>query len=119
MSGAGTYNRRVQIQRNAADPEADGDAVGEVAPDFATIGRRWASVQPLSGREYFAAQQAVSDVTHTVKLRADSLTKTITPSDRLLFGDRVLGILVTRNLGEAGVEIELACVERIKEAPEG
>lgn len=73
---------------------------------FATV---YASIEPLSGREYFAAQQAQSDVTHRVVLR---YIPGVTAKHRIVFGDRVFDIAAPpRNVGERGIELELQCVE--------
>ena len=49
----------------------------------------WAAVDPVSGREYYAAEQAQSEVTHKVRLRYRA---GVTPGMRVLLGQRRLHI---------------------------
>lgn len=74
--------------------------------DFATV---YASIEPLSGREFFAAQQAQSDITHRVRMR---YVAGVTAKHRIVFGDRVFDIAAPpRNVDERNIELELQCVE--------
>ena len=49
----------------------------------------WASVEPLSGREYFYAHQITAEVTHRVRIRYNE--KVITEM-RIKYEDRILTI---------------------------
>lgn len=62
---AGKLRTRAQLQ----DPvEVTGDE-GEIDRTWLTVGSRWIDVEPLSGREYWMAQQVNSQVTHKVRMR--------------------------------------------------
>jgi SPP1 family predicted phage head-tail adaptor len=62
---------------------------------------------PVSGREYMNSEQINAEITHRVMMRHRSLT----PHQRLKFGDRVLAIVQVRNIDERGREFELMCKE--------
>lgn len=62
---AGRLKKRVTIQR----PRNDTDAAGDTASEWIDVACVWAAVEPLSGREWFAAQQHQSSVTHRVTIR--------------------------------------------------
>ena len=53
----------IQVRRETQD------ATGSVVWTFADWLQRWASIEPLMGREYFAASQVQSDVTTRIRLR--------------------------------------------------
>jgi SPP1 family predicted phage head-tail adaptor len=47
----------------------DLDVDGEVVPSWTDLAEVWGSVEAMSGREYFAAQQVNSDVTTRIVVR--------------------------------------------------
>lgn len=61
----GRLRHRVMLQARQ-DTES---ACGEVVPDWSTMLDAWASIEPLSGREYVAAQQVAADVTTRIVIR--------------------------------------------------
>jgi SPP1 family predicted phage head-tail adaptor len=76
---AGLLRHRVQVQ----SPTGTQDEYGQAVLGWTTLGARWASVEPLMGREMWQAQQVQADTTHKVTLRYfDGLT----PRYRLVEG---------------------------------
>lgn len=75
---AGTLRHRVRIERPilAQDPNT-----GEVVPDWELVATVWASVEPLSAREFIAAQATQSEITARVVMR---YRNGITPDMRLV-----------------------------------
>lgn len=69
MLAAGDLRERVTIQQRAEALDAIGENTGGWV-DLATV---WASAEPLSGNEYFAAgqQQQTVDVRFRIRYRAD------------------------------------------------
>lgn len=104
---AGRLRHRVTVQR-ATDSI---DQYGDQTPTWTALGTVWASVEPLSGREYFAAAQMQSEINARVTLRPISGV-TITPKDRVKFGTRYFDVQSVINLEERGRELQLLCVER-------
>lgn len=99
---AGQLRHRVTIQR----PTEDINGGATTWSDVETV---WASIAPIAGREYFAAQQVQSDVTHRVRMRYGP---TVTTKDRLTFGVRHFDIRTVLNRDERNRELELLCIER-------
>lgn len=62
---AGLLNRRVTVQR-PVDVRSSSGEVTRTWEDWRTV---WASVLPIAGNKFFAADQVQSSVTHTVKVR--------------------------------------------------
>lgn len=58
------------------------DAFGEPDQTWSTLATRWALVQPLKGRERFAANQVQADVDHRIVCRYDSTLSALAPGDR-------------------------------------
>lgn len=61
----GPLNKRVKIERRV---ETQNDAL-EVVIRYVPWQEVWAEIEPLSGREYFAAQQVSSDVNTRIRIR--------------------------------------------------
>ena len=84
------------------------DASGDVVKSYTVLGSVWAAIEPLSGREYFQAQQVVSEATSRIRLR---YLPGVVPSSRVLFGSRVFDVLHVANPEERNVELLLLCKE--------
>lgn len=107
---AGKLRHRVQIERATTGAQ---DATGSVSLAWASLGAFWAEIRPLAGRELYAAQQVQADLTHSIRLRGNSITTTITARDRIKFGSRVFEISGPPvNFDERGKEIIISAVER-------
>ena len=68
----------------------------------------WADVRPLSGREYFSAQQVQSEVTTQIWLRH---IEGIKPTMKVKFGKREFEILSVLNTQGRDVSLQLMCKE--------
>lgn len=70
----------------------------------------WASITPLSGREFVEAKQRQIDATVriTIRYRADMLP---TPNWRVKFGSRIYDIDSVINRDERGRTVDLMCRE--------
>ena len=75
--------------------------------EFATA---LASIEALSGREYFAAAQTANAVSHRVTVR---YVPGVTPRMRVVYGSRVFSVESAINLEERGRWLQLMCTERI------
>ena len=62
---AGQLDQRISVERFTSTTDPLGQPIEEWAPAFTA----WAAVEPLVGREYLAAQAAVSEVTAKIRLR--------------------------------------------------
>lgn len=68
----------------------------------------WASIEPLTGREFFAAHQIKAEVTHRVKIR---YRDDITVKMRIQFGVRVFDIESILDIKERHEVLEILCRE--------
>jgi SPP1 family predicted phage head-tail adaptor len=102
----GKLRHRIAIERVTETRDTDGSVI-ETWSTYATV---QASIEPISGREYFAAQSTQADVTHRIGLRYLS---GIIPKMRVKFGSRVFEILSIININERNRELQLMCRESI------
>lgn len=105
MTTAAVLRNRVTIQQ----PSASRGKLGGVKEGWADVGTVWAAVAPISGREFFAAQQVNSEVTHRVTIR---YLPGVDAKMRVIYGKRVLEIQSVIDPQERHVELQLMCVER-------
>lgn len=103
---AGQLRHRLKLQE--ATETRDGH--GGITRDWETYTVRWGSVEPLRGRELFAAQQVNAEITHRVRLRHCG---DLTTSHRLVLGTCNLNILSILNPEERNRELEVMCKEAV------
>ncbi len=108
---AGTLRHSVEIQRASETREADGG----ITPKWRTIAHRYASIEPLKGREFWSAQQVNSAVTHKIKLRflAGLLA---TDRIRMVHGGRIFNIAPPLDVMERRREMVIMASEAVSEA---
>jgi SPP1 family predicted phage head-tail adaptor len=78
------------------------NARGEAIPSWSTVTTLWGSIDPLSGREGFAAQQMYASATHRIRLRYRA---GVVPKMRLTKGARVFKIEAVLNTDERNREL--------------
>jgi SPP1 family predicted phage head-tail adaptor len=104
---AGPMRHRVEFQRAETVP----NDFGEPVETWATYATRWARVQPLRGRDRWAAQQVNAQVTHEITLRH---VRGVKAEHRIKFGDRVFTIEAPVNPEEKGAVLTLPCREEVE-----
>jgi SPP1 family predicted phage head-tail adaptor len=107
---AGKLRQRIKIVNPTLAQDTFGGTRIDVAAPFAIV---WASVEALSGRELYAAQQKVSEVTHRVRIR---WMRGVKPQMNIWLGDpdgdREFQIQSVENPDETRHYLDLLCVER-------
>lgn len=103
---AGMLSHRVLIQ----SPTNNRSASGQFTQSWSTVATRWASVQPISGKEFFGSNQTDARVTHKVKIR---YMAAVTPEYRVVYKTRNLNIRSVINVNEEDVEHILLCEEDV------
>lgn len=98
---AGKYRERISVEQKA-DPR---DAAGTRSGWSEFVSRR-AEVVALSGREGVQARQVQGNVQYLITIRADAVTKAITPAMRVVWNGKTLGITAAILKDE---EVELSC----------
>lgn len=104
MTTAAIFRHRITLQELVTGQDEAGQPVREWQ-DVATV---WAAVEPLRGREYWAAAQVQSEVTTRIRIRYRS---GIRPDMRVLYGGRVFNVTAVIDPEERHVELQLMCRE--------
>jgi len=84
------------------------DEVGQTREVWSELRREWASIEPISGREFFAASGERAEVTHRLRVAYGS---GVMARDRALSGSRIFDIRSVINVEERNRELELMCTE--------
>ncbi len=100
----GDLRQRITLQQSVKTPDGH-KGFTEQWQDLITV---WASVEPLSGREYFYSHQIKAEVTHRVKMR---YREDLTVKMRIKHRDRVLEIESILDKKERREELEILCRE--------
>ena len=102
MTPAGKKSRRIIIQRKTVTTDADGYKV----ESWATHKSVMAWVQNMTGREFYNAQKLFSEMN---TLFIIGYISDITSADRVLYNSIPYEILSALDIGEAHVELHIAC----------
>lgn len=86
------------------------DDYGAPEPTWETFAEVWASVESLSGREYFVARSSNSEVTHRVTIRYLS---GLSPIMRIVYDSRVFEIVSILDRPGREKYLEVLCNEAV------
>jgi SPP1 family predicted phage head-tail adaptor len=84
------------------------DTAGEVKDTWLDSGDAWASIRPVSGREYFNASGKRAEVSHEIILRYGA---TVAPRDRILYRKRIFDVVSVFNVDERDRYLKLMSIE--------
>lgn len=101
---AGTLRQRVTIQ----DKSVVRDSYGGETITWMNVAEVWAAVEPLQGREYIEARQAMAEVTTRIRMRYRS---GITPEMRIEHGSQIFEILAVIHVKDLQRELHMMCRE--------
>lgn len=87
------------------------DGTGAVKSTWATLTTAWGAVWPVSAKEYIAAGQLFTNLTHRVRIRYTG--SSLTTKCRIKFGTRYLDIKGIVNTEERNEMLDLMCTEEI------
>lgn len=108
---AGILRHVIELQA----PNGSQGATGERVESWVTQATVRANIEPLRVAEQFAAAQLQTSITHRIQLRYDPGIA-IDASWRVVYGSRIFSIVgPPRNIGERDRDIELLCVEGLRE----
>ena len=99
---AGDLDQRVTVERYTSTQDELGQPIESWAPLFTC----WAAVEPLTGREYLAAQAAVSEVTARIRMR---FRPWMTAQDRVIHNGTTYGIESLVDVRSGNRELVLMC----------
>lgn len=86
------------------------DDFGGFVDGFSVFTETYASITPVSGKEYFASKQINAEVSHKIECRFIS---GITPSMRIVYGSRVFDIESVINIREENKTLQIMASEVI------
>lgn len=101
---AGRLDKRVTLQAHGITQDANGTPV-EGWSDVATV---WAAVEPLSGREFFAAAQVQAEQMQRITIRYRT---GVTTAMRVTWAGRVFDITAVIDWRERHEALQLMCRE--------
>ncbi len=87
------------------------DELGNQTEEWAKVAEAWAAVEPVSGKEYWAAAAAQAEATIKVTMRAPGVE--VGPSNRIIFDGRTLEVESVINVEERNRELVLMCREKV------
>lgn len=99
---AGDLDQRVTVERFTSTEDELDQPIESWAPLFTC----WAAVEPLTGREYLAAQAAVSEVTARIRMR---FRPWMTAQDRVVHNGTTYGIESLVDVRSGNRELVLMC----------
>lgn len=76
----------------------------------------WASVDPISGREFFTAMQVQSDITFRITCRYSNALSKVTAQDRIIHGNKIYDIRHPPiDVNSRHREMQFMCTEHVGE----
>jgi SPP1 family predicted phage head-tail adaptor len=103
---------RLRFQVNIQKPVETQNAFGEPEVSWSDVATGiWASIEPLKGREFFAAKQINAEIEARVVMRYRSDVKT---KYRIMHGENEYYIDTVINVGERNRELQLMCTRSIE-----
>lgn len=98
-------NKRITILRQTDEADEYNEPLDEWVP----VAEVWAAIEPLRGREYFAARAEHAEVTTRIRIRyREGIDRTM----RVKYGDIEFEILHIIHTDFAKKELQLMCKER-------
>lgn len=105
MTAAGSLNTRIVVQRATTGD----DGYGNVITGWAYLLTVWANVRETPGKETVAAGRLEASRTATIRIRASSDAKAITPADRVLARGQIWNIRSIAAVDDGRSLLELLC----------
>ena len=104
---AGQLRDRIQIQSATSGD----DGYGNVITGWADLpgGRLWANVRETPGKEMLSAGRLESSRTATIRVRASSLSRSISAADRVIARGLAWNIRSVSAVGDGRELLELLC----------
>lgn len=102
---AGQLRQRITIKELTTTT----DEYGQPLDTWTDVATTWTAIEPLQGREYFAADQVNAEVSTRIRIRyRTGIDRTM----KIVYGSAEFEILDVINPKFANVELQLMCKER-------
>lgn len=110
MDDPGRMRHRITFQKFDGQVDSYGDPLDADDEHWPNVVTTWAAINPISGREFYAAEQSQSEVTHKVRLRYRPGLNT---AMRISWGGRRLKIISIIDWEERHESLLLMCKELV------
>ena len=110
MIDPGKMRHRITFQTFTGSLDDYGDPLMSEDANWTDAATVWAAIDPVSGREFYAAEQSQSEVTHKVRCRYRS---GLTTAMRVRYGTRKFKIISIINWEERGESLLIMCRELV------
>lgn len=113
MNNAGDFDKYIRIEQPNDDAAENSAGELDLTEDtsWKLFHRCWAQVETQGGREVERLKQNTPDLSHIVRVRYSSKTKSLDPTMRLVLGDRKLELISAYDKNEQHEVVEMMCRE--------
>ena len=108
MIDPGKMRHRITFQRFSGALDDFGDPLQADAANWTDVATMWAAIDPISGREFYAAEQSQSEVSHKIRCRYRTVLDT---AMRITYGKRRFKIISLIDWEERHESLLLMCKE--------
>lgn len=108
MIDPGKMRHRITFQRFSGALDDFGDPLQTDDDNWADVATTWAAIDPISGREFYAAEQSQSEVSHKIRCRYRTGLDT---AMRITYGKRRFKIISLIDWEERHESLLLMCRE--------
>ena len=108
MIDPGKMRHRITFQRFSGALDDFGDPLQMDDDNWADVATTWAAIDPISGREFYAAEQSQSEVSHKIRCRYRTGLDT---AMRIAYGKRRFKIISLIDWEERHESLLLMCKE--------
>jgi len=106
---AGQLRHRITIERATLTQ----NAFGEQVQTWATLATVWARVEPITGKERYAAMQTQSDIDNRILVRYQSALTALAPNDRITWDSKTYDIRSVVNTEQRNIQLEIFATQHI------
>ena len=110
MIDPGKMRHRIKFQSYTGTQDEFGDPNILDDSNWTDTASMWAAIDPISGREFYEAQQSQSEVSHKLRCRYRA---GLTTAMRIVCGKRKFKILSIINWEERGESLLIMCKELV------
>ena len=110
MIDPGKMRHRVIFQSFTGAVDSFGDPQQNDDSQWEAVAILWAAIDPVSGKEFYAAQQSQSEVTHKVRCR---YWPGLTTAMRIKYGSRLFKIISILDWEERHESLLIMCKELV------
>lgn len=111
MIDPGKMRHRITFQSFTGEQDEFGDPLQASDDNWKDEATLWAAIDPISGKEFYAAEQSQSEITHKVRCRYRA---GLTTAMRIKYGKRIFQIISVIDWEERHESLLIMCKELVK-----